>query len=233
MMELYRFDFSPFARKVQMLLDLLGLPYTLQEVPYGDREALARLTGGYIQVPVLRLESGRMIKDSRVITEELLKVFPDEKVMPAAWQGPIWAYADWCDQVLEDTLFRLASPGIRRRFINPWERALFTFIRERKFGSGCIDQWQAQQEALLEQARSRLQPTLRTLNAQPFLFGEVATLADAALYGQFAMLEIADPGLPAAVSPVLALWMRRMEAGKRISRHQEAAGGSTLQKTIG
>jgi glutathione S-transferase len=40
-----------------------------------------------------------------------------------------------------------------------------------------------------------LAPTERTLSAQPFLFGEKPTLADAALYGQFAMLHAGDPAL--------------------------------------
>ena len=30
------------------------------------------------------------------------------------WEGPIWAYADWADNILEDAAFRLATPAIRR-----------------------------------------------------------------------------------------------------------------------
>src|SRR5260221_2481941 len=71
-MKLYRFRYSPFARKVQMLLDLLADPYELVEVPYGDRNQLAELTGGYIQVPVLLTGAGRVITESRAICEHLL-----------------------------------------------------------------------------------------------------------------------------------------------------------------
>ena len=42
LMKLYRFRYSGYARKVQMLLDLIGARYDLVEVPYGDREELAR-----------------------------------------------------------------------------------------------------------------------------------------------------------------------------------------------
>ena len=52
-MKLYRFRYSPYARKVQLLLDLLGKRYELIEVPYANRSELAALTGGYIHVPVL------------------------------------------------------------------------------------------------------------------------------------------------------------------------------------
>ena len=60
-MKLYRFRYSPYARKVQMLLDLLGAKYELVEVSYTQRGELADLTGGYIQVPVLLTDYGRAI----------------------------------------------------------------------------------------------------------------------------------------------------------------------------
>jgi glutathione S-transferase len=47
-MKLYRFRYSPYARKVQAVLDLMGAKYDTIEVPYSDRDELARLTGGYI-----------------------------------------------------------------------------------------------------------------------------------------------------------------------------------------
>ncbi|HET9933625.1 MAG TPA: glutathione S-transferase N-terminal domain-containing protein, partial [Polyangiaceae bacterium] len=71
-MKLYRFRYSPYARKVQMVLDLLGTDYEIIEVPFTDREDLAKLTGGYIYVPVLQDEDGRVIVDSRAICERLL-----------------------------------------------------------------------------------------------------------------------------------------------------------------
>ena len=56
-------------------------------------------------------------------------------------EGPIWAYADFCDGPLEDVLFRIASPLIRDAWQSPGERALYTLIKERKFGPGCVDLW--------------------------------------------------------------------------------------------
>jgi glutathione S-transferase len=52
-MRLYRFDASCYARKAQMVLDLLGRRYECIDMTYGNRSELASLTGGYIQVPVL------------------------------------------------------------------------------------------------------------------------------------------------------------------------------------
>ena len=211
-MKLYRFDYSCYARKVQMVLDLLGERYDIEEVPYLDRTKLLNLTGGYMQVPVLLLSDGTVLKDSRVICRSLLTGEAANKLIPSPWQGPIWAYADWCDSALEDVLFRLASPGIRRRFKLLEEKSLFTYIKERKFGEGCVDLWEKQAGDLVNKARSLLKPTLQTLNAQPFLFGDQPTYADATLYGHIKMVEVAKADMVTDIAPDLLLWMQRMHA---------------------
>jgi glutathione S-transferase len=114
--------------------------------------------------------------------------------------------------VLEDVLFRIASPGLRRRFGRPADRALFTFIKERKYGRGCVEQWERTAGELTAQARALLAPTVATLSRQRFLFGDRATLADAALYGQCVMLRTADPAMPGALADVLSDWMTPLEA---------------------
>src|SRR5688572_24033301 len=112
-MKLYRFRYSPYARKVEMLLDLLGHEYQSVEVPYSDRNELARLTGGYIHVPVLALDDGRAIVESRDISEYLLAGERGKSLVPSPFEGPIWAYHDFVDGPLEDVLFRIASPAVR------------------------------------------------------------------------------------------------------------------------
>ena len=103
-MKLYRLEYSCYARKAQMVLDLLGLEYECIDVTFGDRSELAELTGGYIQVPVLVDGGGRVIVDSRAICAELVQRGPGTKLVPSPWEGPIWAYADWCDGPLEDVM---------------------------------------------------------------------------------------------------------------------------------
>src|SRR5215213_2434980 len=108
-MKLYRFDYSPYARKVQTLLDLLGRSYVAVDVPYTDRRELATLTGGYIHVPVLQDDDGTVVCDSRRICAHLLQGSAAVRLVPSPFEGPIWAYHDWCDGRLEDVLFRIAS----------------------------------------------------------------------------------------------------------------------------
>ncbi len=210
-MKLYRFRYSPYARKVQAVLDLLGREYELVEVPYDDRAEIARVSGG-VQVPVLVEDDGRAIVESRVICEHLLAGEGGARLVPSPWEGPVWAYADFCDGPLEDILFRVASPAVRRMHATPEARAMFVFVKERKFGAGCVDAWERDRGALVERGRRLLAPTLETLAARPFLFGEAPTLADAALFGLCMMLREADAALLPAVSAGLVPFVERFEA---------------------
>ncbi|GAB4214134.1 MAG: hypothetical protein OHK0012_11580 [Synechococcales cyanobacterium] len=196
---LYRFPYSCYALKVQYLLAYLGLEHSVVDVPYGDRSQLVALTGGRVVVPALD-HDGTVVTESRTICHYLLGL-TSHTLVPPALAALIWAYGDWCDTVLEDVLFRLASPGIARRFPTAAESALFVFIKERKFGSGCVDLWQQQQDHLLATAQGLLQPTLGSLSAQPFVAGATVTLADIGLAAHLAMVEYADPALVTALNP--------------------------------
>lgn len=213
-MKLYRLRYSPYARKVQMLLDLAPLAYELVEVSYGDRNELARVTGGYIYVPVLVDDGGKVIVESRVICDALLSRPEAKHLVPSPLEGPIWAYADFVDGPLEDILFRIASPVVRDAWSTPFERALYVLVKERKFGAGCVDAWQRDRSHLIAKARQLLSPTLATLAQTPFLFGETPTLADASLYGNCAMLEEGAPELLGELSPTLVAFARRLEAAR-------------------
>jgi glutathione S-transferase len=211
-MKLYRFSYSCYARYVQAALDLARIPYEAIDVPFGDREALARLTGGTIQVPVVEHDDGRVLADSRHILATLVGEDPRlARLVPEALAGPIWAYADWSGTVLEDTAFRLAAPALAQRFDTAFERALFVFVKERKFGAGCVEDWARDAGGLFTKLEHLLAPTARTVALQPFLFGAEPTLADAALYGQVAMLDHGAPERVAALSPGLLAWRRRLE----------------------
>lgn len=211
-MKLYRFPHSPFARKVQTVLELLAVPHAVVDVAYGERNELAELTGGYIYVPVVVDDDGQVVVESRDICERLLQRPGAGWLAPAALEGAVWGYCDFADNVLEDVTFRIASPLTRETWPTASDRALYTLNKERKFGAGCIDAWLRDRDGLLSRARHLLAPTLRTLERQPFIFGGRPTLADAALHGQSLMLETADPALVALLSPTLVQHSARMKA---------------------
>ena len=208
-MKLFRFPYSCYALKVQCLLELAGERVELVDVPYGDRSALVALTGGSIHVPVLVSDTGAVHLDSRAISEFVVTRAP--RLVPAPLEGPVWAYADWCDQVLEDACFKLAAPGIQRSFARPVDRALYALIKERKYGAGCVASWEQSSGAQLERTRTALGPTERTLRSCAFLFGQEPTLADAALWGEVAMVRFAG-FRPEALGESFPAWVARLEA---------------------
>lgn len=211
-MKLHRFRYSPYARKVQRLLELAGIPHQVVDVPYGNREELARLTGGYIYVPVLELPDGRVITESRRICQHLIEDPRASGFVPPGQEAAVWAYCDaFVEGPLEDVLFRIACPAVRDAWPTAWERALYTLVKERRYGAGCIDAWRAEQEALIARGRELLEPTRRSLQKHPWVLGDTLTLADLGLYGQWAMLDCAGPELVDRLGPELRSHARRIE----------------------
>jgi glutathione S-transferase len=101
---------------------------------------------------------------------------------------------------------------VQRAWPTPGERALYTFIKERKFGAGCVDAWLRDRDALITRARRLLAPSLRTLAQRPFLFGDAPTLADAALLGNCLMLQESDRSLLPRIAPELVVYAERASA---------------------
>lgn len=212
-MKLYRFAYSCYARFAQAVIELAGVPCEIIEVPFGDREALARLTRGYIQVPVLERDDGTVLTDSRRIVETLCR--DDARfagLVQPTQAAAAWAYVDWASNLLEDVAFRLAAPALARRFPTHFERALFVFIKERKYGPGCIEAWYRDADGLGARFEALLAPTLATLAVRPFILGDQPTIADAALYGQLIMVEFGAADRIAAMPPQLLQWKARLEA---------------------
>jgi glutathione S-transferase len=209
-MKLFRFRHSPFARKVQTVLDLMRVRYEVCDVQYGERNELAQLTGGYVYVPVLLDDDGTVTIESRDICQRLLARPDGAFLAPSPLEGPIWGYADFCDGPLEDITFRIGSPETRKHWPTASDRALYTMNKERKFGAGCVEQWERERPQLMARARRLLAPSFSTLEKRPFLFGDAPTLADAALHGQTLMLHEAAPALVSELAPELAEHGRRM-----------------------
>lgn len=211
-MRLYRFPHSCYARFVQAAIELAGVPCDVIDVPYGDRDALATLTGGWIEVPVVVTDDGQVMVESRRMMATLVRDDPRfAALVPEADAGPVWAHVEWALGPVEDVAFRLASPGVAERFARPFERALFVYLKERKFGAGAVAAWERDADRLAARLDELLAPTARSLRGRAFLLGERATLADAALYGQLAMLEIAAVERVAALDPAILAWKERFE----------------------
>lgn len=209
-MRLHQFPYSPFAAKVRKCLELKGLEFEVVDVPYLDRRALVALTGGTLQIPVLE-DGARVMDESARITAYL-----DERYPPSLREDPLAPVIEgWADNVLEDVAFRLATPGLCDRFAEleggrADAPAFFRLVKERKFGPGCVEAWRASERAYAARVAELVRPIGRAVAARPFVLGARPSLADAAVYGQLFMLEVARPGWVERELPSLAGWYRRV-----------------------
>ena len=212
-LRLFQFAYSPYAAKVRLVLDLKGLAYDLVEVPYMDRTEIMRLTNQVV-VPVLTDDASGStvaIHDSPRITAYLDEHYaPNLRPSAAAV-----VFEQWADSTFEDVAFRIASPHVEPLMaeLNGGRTdapGMYRFIKERKFGAGCIDQWARDTPVLTARLRALAAPLARTLASQPFLLGAEPTLADAAVWGNLYMLERASPGWVGRELPELGSWYARL-----------------------
>lgn len=206
---LHQFLHSPYAAKVRKCLELKGLAFETVEVPYMDRRELTALAGG-VFVPVIE-DGGKAMAESARITAYL-----DEQYAPSLRANPLAVVLEaWADNVLEDVAFRIASPGIQDRFpeLQGGRRdaaAMFRLLKERKFGPGCIEAWRAAQGTLTERLRELLRPIEAAIADRGFILGASPSLADAAVWGELWMLDVAFPGYVERSVPGLDEWYRRV-----------------------
>ena len=203
-MKLYQFVYSPYAAKVRKYLELKNKTFDVIEVPYMEREEVAKLSG-QIVLPVL-VDGATVIADSPRITAYLDGPERDATAV---------IYEQWADAIFEDVAFRIASPAVEKKIVELNRgredvRAMYRYVKERKFGPGCIDQWAAQTPALIAKLRGLLAPLAQKVARQPFLLGERPTLADAAVWGNLSMLEWALPGFVTRELPEINDWYRRV-----------------------
>jgi glutathione S-transferase len=211
-MRLFQFPYSPFALKVQKCLQLKGLPFEVVDVPYLDRRELMAVSGG-LHIPVLQ-DNERTLSGSQEITLYLDATY-SPSLRPPHLVAAATVFEQWAESALEDVAFRLAAPGIEENMA-AWNngrqdaRAFWTLIKERKYGPGCIEAWRIARAGLKLELDELLAPLERTLAVQPFLLGDLPTLADAAVWGQVEMIERVSGRQGLGLLPGMSAWHGRL-----------------------
>jgi glutathione S-transferase len=213
MIELIQFPWSPFCIVQRRILEFSGTRFKITNIPNGDRSLVWKLTRGrYYGVPILR--DGRTVvfevsDDSQVIAKYLesrlqLRLFPREL---EGVQSILWRHIE---NEIEGIAFKL-NDVYWHEMVPSAERLRFLRHKERKFGRGCIEQWRAQQNGLLQELEKRLIPFEEMLMYKRFLLDdERPRFVDFDLYGMLAnFLYSGHYRLPAAHSE-LKKWYRRM-----------------------
>ncbi|HWY25911.1 MAG TPA: glutathione S-transferase family protein [Nevskia sp.] len=191
MLKLYDNAFSPFARKVRMVLEHKGLAFeTLDGLRKSTHDALAAVNGR-VEVPALD-HDGLVVVNSSDIVAYLDLAFPQHPVLPASLPARVRARAwERCSDAVVDPILI---------DISYWTWA---------------ERDDAMPEGLLEAAQhdmNRIYAALeRDLEPGPFLCGELS-IADLALFPHLVSTRALGVPFDAGGFPRLAAWLKRLRA---------------------
>ena len=215
MIELIQFPWSPFCIVTRRILEFSGTRFKTTDLKLtGDRSLIWELTDQrYYKVPVIK--DGKTVvfeldEESQIIAKYLdqklgLGLFPREI---EGVQSILWRHLE---HEVEAIGFKLNDVHYRE-FVAPADQLPFLRHKERKFGTGCIDQWRATRPQLLKQLEAKLVPYEEMLTYQPFLLGPRPHFVDFDLYGMLGnFLFSGHYTLPKAHTHLRA-WYRRMGA---------------------
>jgi glutathione S-transferase len=184
---IYQMPHSPFCIPVTALLDACGVAYETRDVPNWDRRAIIELTGGaYYQVPVLAHDGVIIFEsrpDSQDVAHYLDRTFAGGRLFPAALAAPQQCVIEFLENEVEARGFKLADIHYVPAIEDLVARTMVIRHKERRFGRGCVDAWQADAAAIRAELDALLVRLETTLSHQPFLFGDSPVYADFLLYG--------------------------------------------------
>ena len=188
MFKIFHFDRSPFCIAIIQAARAGGLEFELVPISNGDRSELIRQTGGVTyQVPALE-DGGRIIcessPDSQDIARYLDTTYMPGRLFPAALDGLQTIVNLYIENTVEGVSFKVCEAAVIPAIPDIVERTLQIRHKERKFGSGCIAQWQRDRAQLITEANLLLRPFEQILaNGGPYLFGASPIYTDFLLYG--------------------------------------------------
>jgi hypothetical protein len=158
-MKLYRFPYSPYVLKVQLLLDLMAGSTSRSTSPYGrSQPSWPPSPAGYIYVPCCRRRR-QGVFDSRRICQHLLAGGRRQPSCRRPLDGPhLGPTTTGATAPSRTSSSASARPGIRDSWQTAGERALYVLIKERKFGPGCVDAWERDADGLFAQGNELLAP---------------------------------------------------------------------------
>lgn len=214
MIELIQFSWSPFCIVTRRILEFSGARFKSTDLKLtGDRSLIWELTDQrYYKVPVVK--DGKTVvfeldEESQIVAKYLdaklgLGLFPREieGVQSILWRN--------LEHEVEAIGFKL-NDVYYREFVKPVDQLPFLRHKERRFGTGCIDQWHATRPQLLQQLETKLIPYEEMLTYKPFLLDDRPRFVDFDLYGMLGnFLFSGHYKLPKAHN-YLRAWYRRME----------------------
>jgi glutathione S-transferase len=220
MIELIQFPWSPYCLVQRRILEYGRIPHRLVDIPPSDRSLIWRLTRQrYYQVPVLK--DGRQVLFETGDNTQNVAKYVESKfqlgLFPRRWEGLQSVLWRFIENDVEGLTFRLNDAWFRD-FVPPAEQLAYRRHKERKFGRGCLEQWQATQKELIAQLTELLGPFEQMLASRPFLLEERPCFVDFDLWGMLAnFLYSGRYKLPANLPKIKAWYarVRPLESSRR------------------
>jgi glutathione S-transferase len=188
MLTLYHNPFSPFARKVYLVLEHKGLPFETVDALKRDQRERLEAVNGRVEVPVLD-HDGTVVVNSADIIAYLERVFPDKPVYPADHASYVKARAwERCsDTVVDGILINLSY----------WVWA----IRDDSMPAGLLDAGRRDMNVVYAGLE-------RELQGQDWVCGELS-VADMALFPQLSGARMLGVAVDGDTHPNVLAWYKR------------------------
>jgi len=220
------FSGTPFAIKVQRILDWKRLPYRVHEVGWLERAQVLPALSSSNKLPVLEYD-GVLVEDSTSIAYFLEARHPSPPLIPddTLLAARCSMLEDWADEVLYwygvyaqrritetpivvDAYFRDLPEDFRARAIELTNDGVEKNLHRQGFG-------RYPKEKIMADIRRGLDALSAFVASDAFAAGPAPSLADFALFGQFhRRLAGTDPWLETEVAarPALGAWLARVDA---------------------
>lgn len=216
---LYQYARSPFCIPIELMLRHSGLGYELVNLNNCEPSPVVLLTHGqYYQVPVIEdLLSREIIWDKGANGLDVARhidAIARTNLFPAEHAGVQEILTRYIEHECEDAGFRIGDSYYESWIKTDLERGLFVRHKERKFGTGCLEQWKRDVVALTTNFYGVLKPFEHILSKAAFLLGDRPTYTDYALCGVIGnFLDCGVTSLPTEFV-MLSAWYARMKAGE-------------------
>jgi len=218
-LRLYQYTYSPYCIPIELALRHSGIPYDVVNLHVGDPTPVIQLTKGeYYQVPVIEdLFSKAVIFDKSPSGDDVPRYIdnlaPLMKLFPSEVDGLHRILLHYIEGECESYSFKVCDAYRDQWIKTDIERGLHRRHKERKFGPGCLEDWEKNVAQLIEGFHHAVQPFEQMLSDRPFLTGERPVYADYALCGVIGnFLFPGNTGLPENCL-MLEAWYTKMRGG--------------------
>jgi glutathione S-transferase len=175
---LHHYPFSPFAEKIRLILGHKKLPWHSVFIPnMMPKPDVVALTGGHRRTPFLQIGSD-IYCDTALIADVLEQLAPNPSLYPPRLKGVVRIVAQWADSQLFPVAmaYNFKPEAAQTFFANQDPEQVKAFVADRTAMRGGAARMPASDAAAMY--KSYLRRLSHMLEAQPFLFGEQACLAD-------------------------------------------------------